>query len=55
MPESVRASALPPEIISLINYVPPVIGKPFNLTHNIHIEVDPTQPMGLIGLPEEWI
>ena len=54
MPQTMRATALPAEIIALINYVPPIIGKPFNLQHNIHIEVDPNEPLGLKGLPVEW-
>lgn len=55
MPESVRAGTLPAEIIELINYQPLSIGKPMNLQHNIHIQVDPNEPMGLKGLPAEWI
>ena len=33
----------------------PVISQPFNVQHNIHIEIDPNAPMGLRGLPQEWI
>jgi hypothetical protein len=55
MPEAVRAAELPTEIIELINYKQPSISKPFNLKHEIHITVDPNEPMGLRGLPLEWL
>jgi hypothetical protein len=55
MPEAVRAADLPDSVVELINYVPPQIGKPFNIQHNIHIEIDANEPMGLRGLPAEWL
>lgn len=30
------------------------ISAPFNVKHNIHVQVDPTAPMGFVGLPQEW-
>lgn len=41
--------------MDLINLKNPMIGKPFNIKHNIHIEVDINEPMGLKGLPVEWL
>ncbi|KAI9470417.1 kinase-like domain-containing protein [Zychaea mexicana] len=32
---------------------PSVIGKPYNIQHNVHVQID-TAGNGLIGLPEEW-
>ncbi|KAI8147570.1 kinase-like domain-containing protein [Fennellomyces sp. T-0311] len=32
---------------------PSVIGKPYNIQHNVHVQVD-TAGHGLIGLPVEW-
>lgn len=32
---------------------PSIIGKPYNVQHNIHVQVD-TTGSGLIGLPLEW-
>jgi len=55
MPEAVRACELPPDIIEMINYKAPHISKPFNLKHEIHIVPDPNEPMGLRGLPLEWL
>jgi len=55
MPEAVRATELPTSVVELINYQPPTISKPFNLKHEIHITVDPDEPMGLRGLPLEWL
>ena len=49
MPDCVKAYELPQEIIDLISE--PVISSPFNIQHNIHIEIDPNAPMGLRGLP----
>lgn len=31
-----------------------VIGTPFNVQHNIHVQVDPSAPTGFKGLPPEW-
>ena len=39
----------------MINYRKPSISKPFNVKHEIHIEYDPNEPMGLRGLPLEWM
>lgn len=55
MPEAVRAGELPPEIIEMINYKKQLISKPFNLKHEIHIVPDPNEPMGLRGLPLDWL
>jgi len=30
------------------------ISAPFNVKHNIHVQVDPDAPMGLTGLPPQW-
>ena len=32
---------------------PSVIGKPYNIQHNVHVQVD-TAGQGFIGLPDEW-
>ena len=32
---------------------PSIIGKPYNVQHNVHVQVD-TTGSGLIGLPMEW-
>lgn len=32
-----------------------MISEPYNVQHRIHIEVDPNEPLGLKGLPPEWI
>lgn len=57
LPDWVKITELPDEIIELINYVPPVIQKPTDIKHTLHIEVDPNKasPFGLKGLPQEWI
>ena len=31
-----------------------VISAPFNVKHNIHVQVDPAAPTGFKGLPAEW-
>jgi p21-activated kinase 2 len=31
------------------------MSEPFNVKHNIHIEIDPSAPLGLKGLPPEWL
>lgn len=53
LPSSVQPSELPEAILDLINE--PIIGEPFNVQHKIHIEIDPDAPLGLKGLPEEWV
>jgi hypothetical protein len=30
------------------------ISAPFNVKHNIHVQVDPSAPTGFTGLPREW-
>jgi len=55
MPIEARATELPDSILELVNYVPPVISRPKNFKHVIHIEPDPKSPYGLKGLPDEWL
>lgn len=31
-----------------------MISAPFNVQHNIHVQVDPSAPTGFKGLPAEW-
>lgn len=30
------------------------VSNPFNVKHNIHVQVDPSAPTGFTGLPREW-
>ena len=30
------------------------VSAPFNVKHNIHVQVDPSAPTGFTGLPREW-
>lgn len=51
MPEEVRTSQLPVPLKELISEAPAemTISKPFNIKHEIHIEPDPSFPLGLKG------
>ena len=31
-----------------------MISAPFNVKHNIHVQVDPSAPTGFKGLPPQW-
>lgn len=53
LPEEVQAYDLPPDIVYLINTSNATYSKPMEVKHNLHIEVDPDEPLGLKGLTEE--
>lgn len=53
MPEHIRPSTeLPDKILEMINQ--PIISRPMNVKHEIHMELDVNSAFGVKGIPEEW-
>lgn len=52
-PTAATAATITTTTTTALKKSPSIIGKPYNVQHNVHVQVD-TTGSGLIGLPLEW-